>query len=202
MTSGEPSGRDTTDGDLVARVLRGEDAAFTALMQRHKNWLYSFIRRHVATSEDAYDLLQESFAAAWRGLKSYDQDRPFGVWLRRIALNKCRDRARREAVRRRVFSIVGLSTEARDQVPDPAPGADHTQIVGETLQRLNAALERLPAHLKLPLVLTALQGMSQRQAAEVLGVSAKVVETRAYRARKQLAAALGDESLIDFPGPG
>ena len=202
MTAGEPSGRDTTDGDLVARVLRGEDAAFTALMQRHKSWLYNFIRRHVATSEDAYDLLQESFAAAWRGLKSYDQGRPFGVWLRRIALNKCRDRARREAVRRRVFSIVGLSTEARDQVPDPAPGADHTQIVGETLQRLNTALERLPAHLKLPLVLTALQGMSQREAAEVLGVSAKVVETRAYRARKQLAAALGDESLMDFSGPG
>ena len=83
---------EATDAELVARVLRGEDAAFTALMRRHKSWLYLFIRRHTPTSEDAWDILQDSFASAWKALKRYDPTRPFDVWLRRIALNKCRDR--------------------------------------------------------------------------------------------------------------
>lgn len=202
MTLGESPVHDPPDAELVARVLRGDDAAFTALMRRHKSWLFGFIRRHVATSEDAYDLLQESFTAAWRALKSYDRARPFGVWLRQIALNKCRDRARKEAVRRRVFSFIGLPPEARDQVPDPAVGADRVEIANQTLRRLNDALEKLPVHLKQPLVLTALQGLSQQEAAAALGVSAKTVETRAYRARRRLAAVMGDTTALDVAAPG
>lgn len=189
---------DATDAELVAEVLLGDETAFTTLMRRHKSWLYLFVRRHVATSEDAYDILQESFTSAWGALKSYDRQRPFEIWLRRIALNKCRDKARKEAVRRRFMSVVGLSAEAAYEAPDPAPGADEAHIAGETLGRLNAALQALPRRLKEPLVLTALQGLSQREAAEVLGVTPKVVEMRAYRARKQLAAALDRSDFEDL----
>ena len=184
-----------TDAELVAQVLSGREAAFTALMRRHKTWLYLFVRRHVATSEDAYDIVQEAFASAWRALKSYDSSRPFDIWLRRIALNKCRDRGRREAVRRRAFQLVGLAPEAVEQIADAAPGAEAASIGGEAAARLNAAIAALPAKLREPLILTSLQGLSQREAAEVLGVTPKVVEMRAYRARKQLAETL---SPVDF----
>jgi len=187
---------DATDAELVARVLRGEDAAFTALMRRHKSWLYLFVRRHTPTSEDAYDIVQESFAAAWRALKRYDPARPLEVWLRHIALNKCRDRARKEAVRRRVLSFMGGG--AKEEPIDAAAPADAVEIANETLGRLNAALERLPPRLKEPLVLTALQGLSQREAAELLGASVKVVEMRVYRARKQLAAMLERSDFVDL----
>jgi len=70
-------------------------------MARHKGWLYQFIRRYVADRDDAYDVLQESFVSAWGALGRFDPERPLEAWLRRIALNKCRDRARRSAVRRR-----------------------------------------------------------------------------------------------------
>ncbi len=189
---------DATDAELVAGVLRGEEAAFTALMRRHKSWLYLFIRRHVATSEDAYDILQESFTSAWGALKRYDPSRPFDIWLRRIALNKCRDRARKEAVRRRVFSFIGLPAEAVEAAPDPAAPADSVEIANETLRRLSAALESLPRQLKESLVLTALQGLSQREAAEILGVNPKIVEMRAYRARKQLAGMLDRSDFADL----
>ena len=189
---------DATDAELVAGVLRGEEAAFTALMRRHKSWLYLFIRRHVATSEDAYDILQDSFTSAWGALKRYDPTRPFDIWLRRIALNKCRDRARKEAVRRRVFSFIGLAPEAVEAAPDPAAQADSVEIANETLRRLSAALESLPRQLKESLVLTALQGLSQREAAEILGVNPKIVEMRAYRARKQLAGMLDRSDFEDL----
>ena len=181
---------EATDSELVAGVLGGDEQAFTALMRRHKSWLYLFIRRHTPTSDDAYDILQETFASAWRAMQRYDRDRSLETWLRRIALNKCRDKGRKEAVRRRVFAFVGAPAAMVEEVPDIAPDAERAQIASETLKRLDAALARLPAHLREPLVLTSLQGLSQREAAEVLGVGVKVVEMRVYRARKLLAAAL------------
>ncbi len=193
MSQASPS-----DAELIADVLRGREAAFTALMRRHKTWLYLFVRRHVRTPEDAYDVVQESFASAWGALRRYDPERPFEIWLRRIALNKCRDRGRRELVRRRAFSLVGLSAEAAEQVPDAAPDAEASSIGGEAVARLNAALRSLPSKLREPLVLTALQGLSQREAADVLGVTPKVVEMRAYRARKQLAEKLSPEDFEDL----
>jgi RNA polymerase sigma-70 factor (ECF subfamily) len=187
-----------SDAELIDEVLKGREAAFTALMRRHKTWLYVFVRRHTPTAEDAYDVVQESFASAWTALKRYDPSRPFDIWLRRIALNKCRDRGRKETVRRRAFAMVGLPAEAVAQVPDTAPIADALQIGGEALKRLNAAIAALPAKLREPLVLTSLQGLSQREAADVLGVTPKVVEMRAYRARKQLAEALNPSDYDDL----
>ena len=191
-----------TDGQLVARILAGEAPAFNQLMTRHKSWLYLFIRRHVRSADDAYDILQESFASAWGALKRYDQTRPFEIWLRRIALNKCRDRGRREAVRRRVFAFVGAPQDVEQTVADGAPGADAAHIAGEALARLDQALAQLPAKLREPLVLTSLQGLSQRDAAQVLGVSEKAVETRAYRARRRLAELLAPTDSADVAAAG
>ena len=191
-----------SDAELIRQVLKGREAAFTALMRRHKTWLYLFVRRHTPTAEDAYDIVQESFASAWSALKRYDPERPFEIWLRRIALNKCRDRGRKETVRRRAFGLVGLPAEAVAQVPDTAALADAVQIGGEAMRRLAAALAALPAKLREPLVLTALQGLSQKEAAEVLGVTPKVVEMRAYRARKQLAEALTPADYEDLERMG
>ena len=183
-----------TDAELVERILKGDEAAFTALMRRHKTWLYQFIRRHTSTSEDAYDVVQDTFASAWRALKGYDRERPFEIWLRRIALNKCRDRGRREAVRRTAFRLMG---RFEDQTP---AAAEHTEIQNETLRRLQRALEALPPKYREAITLTALQGMSQREAAEVLGVTVKVVELRVYRAKQRLAANLDPGDIGDIAG--
>ena len=187
---------EASDADLVAAVLNGERTAFGTLMTRHKSWLFAFIRRHTSTSEDAYDILQDSFAAAWKALKTYDPARPFDAWIRRIALNKCRDRGRKEAVRRRVFSLIGLPPG--EDPRDAAAGAESVRIAGEAVARLNAAVQALPLQLREALVLTALQGLSQRDAAEALGTNVKVVEMRVYRARKVLAEKLGRSDIVDL----
>jgi RNA polymerase sigma factor CnrH len=173
---------------LVRRALHGEDDAFAALMSRHKAWAYQFVRRYVGDSSDAYDVLQETFFAAWRSLRQYQQDRPFEFWLRRIALNKCRDRKRRETVRR-LFGRVHVD-EAADVI-DPAPGPAQRLEGHEELRQLELHIAKLPRALKEPLLLTALEGLSQEQAGELLGISAKAIETRIYRARTQLAQLAG-----------
>src|ERR1700750_3495950 len=110
-----------SDAALVAATLAGDEGAFTALVGRHKKWLYRYIHRYVRDETEAQDVLQESLIAAWRALKSYDPNRPLEFWLRRIALNKCRDRARRMAVRRILLPWSGGAREAA--AVDPAARA-------------------------------------------------------------------------------
>jgi RNA polymerase sigma-70 factor (ECF subfamily) len=186
---------DAIDAGLAAKAEAGDQRAFAELMARHKAWLYRFIRRHQPDAEEAYDVLQETFASAWAALKRYDPERPFHIWIRRIALNKCRDRARKALVRRALFGAARHGGDALPEPVDPGPRADAQAAANEALGRLEKAIASLPRQLREPLVMTALEGLSQKEAAEVLKVGVKVVETRIYRARKQLAAVLDREDI-------
>jgi RNA polymerase sigma-70 factor (ECF subfamily) len=180
-----------TDAELAARALNSDDAAFALLMARHKQWVHLFIRRYVGSSQDdSYDLLQETFFAAWQALARYQPALPFGAWLRSIALNKCRDRSRRNKVRRFLLGSPGPDSEL-PEVVDLAPGPEELASDAQRAQLLAAALRQLPRGLQEPLLLTTLEGLSHQAAGELLGISAKAVEMRVYRARAQLARLAG-----------
>ena len=196
MTGAEPE----PDSELVRRARAGEHRAFSLLMGRHKHWVYRFVRRYVGDVDEAYDVTQDAFVAAMSNLHRYDPGRPFEAWMRRIALNKCRDRARRESVRR-AFGLSRRGPEETEAVADPAAGADRTLAAGSALKALDQAIAALPASLKEPLVLTALEGLSQKEAGEVLGLSAKAVEVRVYRAKRQLAETLDREHMAELLEP-
>ena len=181
---------DETDAALAARAVKGDRPAFNIFVKRHQEPLYRFIRRYVGDADEAYDLLQESFVSAWQALSRYAPTRPAGVWLRRIALNKCRDWGRRRAVRQFFYGAASLETA---EIPLSPPERDNSTEEA-ALARLDRAIAGLPIQLKEPLLLTAFEGMSQEAAGKALGISVKAVETRAYRARKMLAAAIGDDS--------
>lgn len=193
--------QDLPDASLALAARQGDEGAFAVIMRRHKLWLYRFVRRYVGDRDDAYDVVQESFVAAWSALPRYDPERPFEAWLRRIALNKCRDRARRNAVKRAALSILGL-TQTGIAGESPTPPADSSAASDQALKRLERAVAALPRQLKEPLVLTALEGLSHREAGEFLGINAKAVETRIYRAKRQLAAMLDPSDLSDLTGEG
>jgi RNA polymerase sigma factor (sigma-70 family) len=133
--------------------------------------------------------LQETFFSAWRALERYQGDRPFEFWLRRIALNKCRDRNRRETVRR----FIGAAARADETalLVDSAPGPAELVGADQEVRRLEQQLRKLPRSLQEPLLLTALEGLTQQQAGQVLGISAKAIETKIYRARLRLAELYG-----------
>ena len=175
------------DAELATRAAAGEQRAFATLMTRHKEPLYRLIRRYGVGREDAYDLLQQTFVSAWSGLKRYDPDRSFQTWLRAIALNKCRDWSRRLAVRRLLLSPVSLDQEVVRTVADPAPGSEAAAIDQQRQEGLARAVGALPAALKEPLLLTILDGYSQKEVGELLGLTTKAVELRLARARKELA---------------
>jgi RNA polymerase sigma-70 factor (ECF subfamily) len=88
-----------SDAELVRRARAGEERAYTLLMRRHKEALYRFARRYTGDSDEAYEIVQLTFISAWQALARFDTGRAFDTWLRAIALNKCRDKARRAKVR-------------------------------------------------------------------------------------------------------
>lgn len=186
----KPSVGVDTETDLPARAAAGDRAAFSALMRQTKSALFRFVRRYVGDEQEAYDLLQDTYAAAWVGIRRYDPGRPFEAWIRTIALNKCRDWSRRRFVRRLIRGGVDLSSPEAMAVPDGSEPADERIEAAARLVRLNAELDRLPDQLKAPLLLTAIEGRSQGEAAQILGISVKAVETRLARARRKLSEAL------------
>ena len=102
------------DAALVERVRAGDLAAFDALVHAYMRQAFQLAYRVVGHREDAEDLVQEAFLAAYQYLDSYDASRPFGPWLMRIVLNRGanlrRSRARRE-------------TEPETDAVSPAPSA-------------------------------------------------------------------------------
>lgn len=179
-----PDERD--DAALVAAIRAGDQRAFTHLMRRHKESLYRFVRGYVGDASEAYDLVQEAFVAAWRALARYDTKRSFGVWLKRIAINKCRDWRRRRAVRRFFYEAEDIDRPGLD-IAEPIAA---TSVREDELARLDDAIAALPASLKEPLLLSLTEDLSHREIGEALGITAKAVEVRLYRAKRSLNAAL------------
>ena len=180
-----------SDGALAIRAADGDEPAFEVLVGRHKVALYRLARRYVGDADDADDIVQASFVSAWGALKRYDPTRGFAAWLRTIALNKCRDHGRRAVVRR--LLMIPVAASRANIVADPQPGADVELIAQEELATLNWAIVRLPRALKEPLLLTLIVGLSQAEAGRELGISAKAVETRIYRARRALTEAIAKD---------
>ena len=188
MTADTPS-----DEALAASAKTGDRAAFEVLVRRHKEHLYAFLRRYIGQADDAYDVLQDCFVAAWLGLPRYDPDRRFLPWLRTIALNKARDFGRRQAVRRMVFLIRGhedtedATAATGDRAREDAAARD------ERLSRLDRAIAGLPALYKEPLLLTVAGGLSHAETAALLKTTSKAIEMRLARARRKLLEAMQEK---------
>ncbi len=179
-----------SDGELAALALGGQERAYREFLRRYREQVYRLVRNSIRDGEEALDVTQESFVAAFAALKRYDRERPFKLWISRIALNKCRDWGRRRAVRS-FFTRASPIEDAFDLTSD---GASPETEAGDRaeLRRVRAAIGDLPAKLREALVLRAIEGMSQAEAAEALGVTEKTVETRLYRARARLNELLRD----------
>lgn len=187
------------DQELVNLAVAGQQQAHRELMRRYQEPVFRLINNSIRDQHEALDLLQETFVSAFSALKRYDQSRPFKIWVSRIALNKCRDWARRRAVRS-FFTFarpIGAAEDYESDTPDP-----FSQAEGKAeLLRVEKAMAQLPHNLREILVLRGVEEMSQSETASALGISEKAVETRLYRARAQLKKLLPEtfEPDSDYP---
>jgi RNA polymerase sigma factor CnrH len=180
---------DLSDGELAKLGIAGRDAAFGEIMRRHREAVYRIALANIADADEALDVTQETFVSAHLALRRYDASRSMRAWLAAIALNKCRDWARRRAVRR-LFRFATPLDDVADQVADDSPDPEAIAADRQAMRRLAHAVADLPTSLREPLVLHTVEGMSQAETGAILSISEKAVETRLRRARIKLTEML------------
>ncbi len=178
----------SVERDAVARCLAGERNAFAAIVQAHQDRVYGIALRWCAGDRsEAADLTQECFLRAYVGLNRFDPARPLRPWLLRIAVNVCRDAARRRAARPR--EAVDASWDA---FADADPGPEATVLASERRRAVREAVANLPAQQRLLVVLAYDRELPLREIAAALGLPLTIVKNRLYRVRKRLATQLGE----------
>ncbi|MCE5197619.1 MAG: sigma-70 family RNA polymerase sigma factor [Armatimonadota bacterium] len=177
-----------TDQQIVERVLAGEMDAFSVLVDRYQDRIFSAVFNYVYNHDDAIDITQEAFVKAYSRLKSFNASSAFYTWLYRIAVNSAIDFLRKRKSRPAdsldddKFSEIGFEPVSHDASTDP----EKVVVRSEQVQTLRKAIASLSSKLKSALILHDVEGLSQEEVAEILNVPLGTVKSRVSRARVEL----------------
>lgn len=183
-----------SDTQLLADHVAGDDAAFSALMERHADRLWTLAVRVMKNHEDAADALQDAMISAFRRAGDFRGDAAVTTWLHRIVMNACLDRLRRIAVRK-----ADPLPEDVDRAPElTAPDDPESAAVSSSIaDEVTAALGKINADQRAALVLVDLEGYSVDEAARILGCAPGTVKSRCSRGRTALAGLLKHLKGVD-----
>jgi RNA polymerase sigma-70 factor (ECF subfamily) len=171
---------------LVAQAKAGDQRAFEELVRGHAGRLHGVVARLCSDPYDAEEVMQETLLRAWRAIGSFDGRSASFTWLYRIAVNECYRRGRQR--RRRAL----LRFRAAEDLPDWRDAPDVRAEVRTFRAALEVAVRALPMDLRAPLVLRDIEGLSTREAAEIVGVSEAAFKSRLHRARVSVRDAVGE----------
>jgi len=163
-----------TDAMLVRRVLDGDTAAFTTLVDRHAAACTRFATRMLGNREDAEDATQETFLRAYRSLARYEERQAFRTWLFQILINRCRTAAVRRQRRHRMF-LVDDSAIAAASV---RPAVD----AGDLRAELKRAIDALDPDQREAFLLKHVEQLSYDEMAAATGVGVSALKMRVKRA--------------------
>jgi len=179
----EAQARRAEDHALIRRAQQGEEAAFEALVERHRARAWRVARGLVGSEEDAQDLVQEAFLRVFRSLSSFDFEHGFTTWLYRIVTNLAIDHLRK---RRAAISTTASSDEESDiDLADengPAPAARLEQA--DLAREVQACLASLAPHFQSVLQLREMEGLPCTEIARIVGATHVTVRWRLHRGRK------------------
>lgn len=170
------------DWPAVAAAFRaGDAAAAEAVVAQVLPYVAGLVRRLTAWPGDVDDLVQDVLVAALAARGAFRGDAKIETWITRIAVNRCRAHARKQWLRKRLFSAW-----AGRQRAATAPAADESAETDQQAAVVREAIARLPNKSREAIVLCYLQTMTIADAADVVGVSRGTLEVRLSRARQQL----------------
>lgn len=169
---------------LVRAAANGDQEAFAQLVRLHENKVYHLALRLCGSPEDAMDVAQEAFLAAWRALPDFRGEAGFSTWLYRLTSNAAIDHLRKTKKQQGDVSLD--DDESRLELPDDAPGPQEAAEGGELCAAVAAGLDRLGDDHRQVLVLRELQQLSYDEIADALGLDLGTVKSRLSRARSAL----------------
>ena len=164
------------------------DHDFDRIYREHADRLFAFSRKICAHVEDAKDVVQETFLNAYRGLSDFRGEAKMSTWLYAIAARACirKRRKRRDAPDRELSLEEFLPTEEGEFRLQPiAEGLNPEQALQnkELKDALDGAIQALPRHYRLVLVLRDMEGLSAKEVGGIMGLNERAVKSRLHRAR-------------------
>lgn len=188
---------DLQDQALIDKINAGDFQAFEALVNRYEGKVYRLAMRMLRNQQDAEDALQEAFLQVYRGLKSFEGRSNFSTWLFRLATNVCLMK-----IRHRGTEPTGM-VPLEDFLPQHEQGnqpslqewpekPEEILLTKESREKMMEALDQLPADYRAVFILRDIEGFSNAEAGEALGISVAAVKSRLHRARIALRGMLAE----------
>lgn len=176
-----PTPAELADDALVARAREGDEAAFETLVRRETPAVYRLLVRMLGSASAAEDVAQECFLRAWRALPRFRGDARFSTWIYRIAVNEGNRFLARESRR----ELLPFDDVMRD-VPDLGRQTTEIAEAGALRAQLEGLLAALPPTYRVAVVLRDVEGLSNEEAAELLGIEVRNFKSRLHRGRMAL----------------
>ena len=179
----------SSDTEIVRRVLKGDVNAFESLLIRYKDTVLKIIKKHVPYN-DVEETIQNVFLRTYQSLPSFRGESGFKQWLSSIAVRTCYDFWRKTYRSREV--PMSVLTEKHQNWLEQVITEQSEQAINEkgsqneARELLDWALERLSAEDRMVMELVYLEGLSGKEAADLLGWSVANVKVRCFRSRKKL----------------
>ena len=174
-----------SDEALMERTGRGDEAAYRIIVERHLSRSLGFATRMLGDRADGEEVMQEAFLKLWRGAPSWEAGGArFTTWFYRVVLNLCIDRQRKRRGRQVPIEDAGDPQDERQ-------GAEADLHDRQVSRQIDGALAQLPDRQREALSLCYLQGLSNKEAADVLQMNIKALESLLTRGRAALKQKLG-----------
>lgn len=188
-----------SDLEIIDRIRGGDRDAYRLLVERYSRRVFRLAYRLTGHTDDADEVVQESFLRAYRQIHRYESRATFGTWIFRIASNYAIDvlRVRKRYVMQR--SDGGPEETGDVEEPSKAPLQDRLAFSGEIRERLESALAGLSEQERAAFVLRHMEGLSIPEASETLGINDGATRHSVFRAVKKLRQALAP---LVTPAPG
>jgi RNA polymerase sigma-70 factor (ECF subfamily) len=182
---------ENSDDQIIERTLAGETEAFSLLVRRWERPIYGLSLRMLGRDEDARDVCQETFIAAFRNLRKFRGDAKFSSWLYRIALNACHSRLRRQngTYEQSIDQedAEGYRTEIIDGEAEVLPDRLHRDQRAMIVRR---ALQALPAEMRQVIIMKEYEELTFAEIAEILQIPVSTVKSRLYTGLQQMRTRL------------
>ena len=174
-----------SDRSLVELALHGEHQAFGELVKRYQRSVFNVCYRIVGERQEAEDLTQETFLRAHDRLKTFDPDRPFGPWIRRVGANMCLN-----SLKQRKLTMLPLDEELEGSTSKISERPEVAREHAERSEAIRDAILELPVPYRVVIELRHFFDLSYKEIAEVAGLPLSDVKSHLFRARKLLAERL------------
>jgi len=198
MSSVAPGARVDVDADLVAALRAEEPEAAERLVERFGDRVYRLAMRITGSREDAEEAAQDALWTAARKIQMFKGESAFGSWIYRITANaayqKLRTRRQKSAEIAMDDVLPSLDGDGRHFEPmdDWSNRVDERALQGELRDVLQQAIDGLPADYRTALVMHDVEGLSNPDIAETLGISLPAVKSRVHRSRLFVRKKLAD----------